>query len=155
VRPDYRVWRLRPGGLLLLLVLVPWVVLQSRLARGGAYQVFFVVVLLVLTGLRVRADSLRLLVDDRGVLLGAVGRSRSGVRVPWTSVRRVVLPPGTGRVGVLLVPDAPRPPGLRGIIRDPRHPDVLDPLLVREVPGLDGAALTRAVLARGVAVAAS
>ena len=156
MRPDCRVWRLRPRGLLVLLVLVPLLLVQGRRDGGLAtHELVLAVVVLVVTGLRVRADGLRLLVDDRGVLLGPAGRSSAAVRVPWTSVRRVVLAPGTGRVGVLLVPGAPRPSGVRGTVSDPARPDALDPQLVRDVPGLDPAALTRAVLARGVAVGSS
>ena len=153
MRPDYRVWRLRPRGLLLLVPLVPYVWLQVARDRGLAvHQVLVVGVLLVITVLRVRIDSVRLQVDDRGVLLGTNGRSSVLVRVPWTSVRRVVVHPTARTVGLLLTPDAPRPPGLRGMIRDPARPDVLDPQLVREVPGLNASAVRAAVEARGVAV---
>ena len=155
MRPDYRVWRLRPRGLLLLVFLVPYVGVQVASERGLAlHQVLLVGALLVITVLRVRVDSVRLRVDDRGVLLGSTGRSAAAVRVPWTSVRRVVVNPTAASVGVLLLPDAPRPAGLRGLIRDPARPDALDPQLVREVPGLDAAAVRAAVSAHGVPVGA-
>lgn len=148
--PVVQVRRVRPRSLLAALLPLAVIALFWWRPEHPLRTALFAAVATALTVVRVRNESLLLRVDDGGVLLGPVGRSRSQVRVPWGSVAAVVV--GVTRVGVLLLPEAPRPAGLRGLVRDPRRPDLLDPQLSREVPGLDAAAVRAAVRARGVAV---
>jgi hypothetical protein len=94
--------------------------------------------------------SLVISVGRRGVRLG-------GTRVPWSSIREVVLwnagPAGLGggepEVGLRLRPDAPLPDSMGSVIHDPAHPDDVPPELRVTVRGLDRAKLEAAAKAHG------
>ena len=104
---------------------------------------------------RARALGTRLRVDSRGIVLSAAQPREPAVHVPWASVREVVVvtdPTSEPRVGLRLHLGAPLPTGVRGIVHDPTRPDLVQPPLVREVPGLDCDALRTAVEPHGVRV---
>lgn len=153
---DYAVRRslsavlLRPAGF--AAVLVAWVVLVDPpvLLVGflGAASV-------LLTVLRLPTDLICLRVDTHGIALARVRHRAPLVRVPWRSVREVVVvsgPTADPRIGIRLHPGAPLPAGVQGMIYDPERPDRVPPALVRQVPGLDRRALTAAVETYGARV---
>lgn len=114
-----------------------------------------VVAVIASAALRARALGTRLRVASRGIVLSAAQPREPAVHIPWASVREVVVvtdPTSEPRVGVRLHLAAPLPTGVRGLVHDPAQPDRVQPLLVREVPGLDCDALRAAVEPHGVPV---
>lgn len=129
--------------------LVVWVLV---LDVSRTLLVLVIVTFLGATALSLRRAVTRLRIDAKGVTFSPVHAQSPPVLVPWGSVREVVVVAGatvSPRVGVRLQPDAPLPRGVRGMIWDPARPDAVQPLLSREVPGLDRRALTAAVQAHG------
>jgi hypothetical protein len=145
--------------------LLPLVAVPVVIAAGSVFgfSPLFIAAFAAIAALGAWQRSLVLKVDDQGVALGRGVRYEWGspqglvTRVPWTSIRDVVvvLPgpfggDGGTEVGVRLNAGVPLPQGARAIVSDPRDPDAVQPdMRTRVGDRFDKQRLEAAVAAHG------
>lgn len=150
---DYVVRRVRPALLLQPLLIGAFITTAVVfLDTPPAFALLFGTVAVVLQLVSLPKALTCLGVDREGITLGAQRSRAPVVRVPWTSVRELVVvtgPTAQPRVGVRLQAGAPLPTGVHGTVHDPAAPDRVQPALIRDVPGLDRNALVAAIESHG------
>lgn len=159
---DYTLRAPRPTALAPLLA-IPVMIVFAELVGLPGFPLLFLIVFGAVVVYGAWQRSLVLKVDAKGVHLGRGVRYEYGgpqamiTRVPWSSIREVVVvTPGPfggdapTEVGVRLTPDAPLPQGARAVVSDPREPDAVQPdMRTRVGARFDQKALAAAVAAHG------